>query len=78
MNNYTFLICTVNSEMCKLIKIISINSFEEYAFVPFGIFFKNVYLEFKLKKYKEKKFNVNEFSELIDLFENDTKIKFIE
>ena len=78
MNNYTFLICTVNSEMCKLIKIISINCFEEYAFVPFGIFFKNVYLEFKLKKYKEKKFNVNEFSELIDLFENDTKIKFIE
>ncbi len=77
MNNYTFLICKVNSEMCKLIKIISFNFFEEYAFVPFGIFFKNIYLEFKLKKYKEK-FNINEFSELIDLFENDTKIKFIE
>ena len=70
MENKTFLICKVNSEIFQLIKIISNNNFEEYAYVPFGRFYNNYYIEYKLKKYKEK-FNINEISELIDLFDNN-------
>ena len=76
MENKTFLICKENSEIFQLIKIISNKNFEEYAYVPFGRFYNNSYVEYKLKKYKEK-FNVNEISDLIDLFDNNyTVLKF--
>ena len=70
MENKTFLICKENSEIFQLIKIISNKNFEEYAYVPFGRFYNNYYIEYKLKKYKDK-FNVNEISDLLELFDNN-------
>ena len=70
MENKTFLICKENSEIFQLIKIFSNNNYEEYAYVPFGRFYKNYYIEYKLKKYKDK-FNVNEISDLFEIFDNN-------